>query len=288
MDPKELRFSRLRTNGIRLHLAQAGPADGPLLFLLHGFPECWYAWRGQIAAFAAAGYRTVVPDLRGYGASDKPAHRDEYALDVVANDILEAADALRAASFRVIGHDWGASLGWWLATHHAKRVERLVALNAPHPSIWHEAMTRDPAQRRRSAYVRFFRLPWLPERVLAARDFHALRQGFRDAARKDAFTPEDLAIYRIAWSQPGALRGMLNWYRALMDQPPPASSAVRVAASTLLIWGKRDRYAGPALAEASLRLCERGRIAWLESATHWVQHDEPEEVSRICLDFIRP
>ena len=287
MDLGDIHFSHIRTNGIRVHLAQAGPDGGPLLFLLHGFPECWYAWRRQIGAFAAAGFRVVAPDLRGYGASEKPGDASDYGLDLVASDILRIAHALRPGPFRVVGHDWGATLGWWLATYNRERVERLVALNAPHPSIWYEAMTRDAAQRRKSWYVRFFRLPWLPERVLARRDFHALREGFRDVVREDAFTPRDLELYRIAWSQPGALRGMLNWYRALMDQPPPAPEGLRVAPPTLVVWGKRDRYAGPELAERSLRLCDDGRIAWLEDATHWVQHDAPEEVNHLCLEFLR-
>jgi len=280
-----LRFFDLRTNGIHLRTAEAGPADGPLVFLLHGFPEGWLAWRHQMRAFAQAGYRVLAPDLRGYGHSDKPPHVDHYRLDVLAEDILQAGDSFGRGAFRIVGHDWGASVGWWLATRHPRAVERFVALNAPHPSVWHNAMTHDARQRRKSWYVRFFGLPWLPERLLAVRNFRAMSDGFKDA-RPGAFSGRDLAIYRQAWSQPGALRGMLNWYRALLRWPPPPPATLRVAPPTLLIWGTSDRYAARELAEASLGLCERGRIAWVEGASHWVQHDAPDHVNRLCLEFL--
>jgi pimeloyl-ACP methyl ester carboxylesterase len=149
-----------------------------------------------------------------------------------------------------------------------------------------EAMRHDRVQRRRSRYVQLFRLPWLPERLVRLGDFRALRSGFADATRKDAFTPEDLALCCEAWSEPGAMSGMLNWYRALLRYPPGRDPNLRIAVPTLVIWGAGDRYAGAELAQASVQLCEHGTLFWLDRASHWVQHDMPEEVARLCSAFL--
>jgi epoxide hydrolase 4 len=150
----------------------------------------------------------------------------------------------------------GAALGWWIATCHAERLEQLVVLNAPHPSVWREAMQSHPEQRRRSWYVRFFQMPWLPEALLRQRRFKALADGIRKRARPDTVTAAALDRYRAAWRASGALTGMLNWYRAFWRKGLPASSELRFMTPVLLIWGERDVYAVRALAEASLRLCE--------------------------------
>jgi len=281
----DMKFSHKRINGIRLHVAEAGPPDGPLVVLLHGFPEFWFGWRHQIGPLVEAGFHVVVPDQCGYGHSDKPEGLAAYELDRLAADVLSLAAEYGRERFRVVGHDWGASVGWWLATAHAERIERLVAMNAPHPSVWYEAMTRDPVQRRRSWYLRLFRLPWLPEWLLSRGDFRALRKGFEDA-RPGAFTAEDFGRYRRAWSQRGALHGMLNWYRAFLRNPPGPSSGVRIAPPTLILWGERDRYAGRELAQASAALCERAEVVWFGKATHWIQHDEPAAVARLCVSFL--
>ncbi|MGO8921286.1 MAG: alpha/beta fold hydrolase [Stellaceae bacterium] len=282
-----LSFSRAAADGTTLHLAEAGPADGPLVFLLHGFPEFWYGWRHQLGPLAAAGFRILAPDQRGYNLSDKPRDVGAYDLDRATADVLALADRLGRRRFSVVGHDWGAAVGWWLATRFPDRLERLAALNAPHPAVWREAMRSDPAQRRKSRYVQFFRLPYLPELLLRRRDFAALRQGLATASRPDAFGEADLARYRAAWSVPGALTGMLNWYRALLRTELPPSSACRIAVPSLVIWGLEDAYAERKLADASLGLCERGRLVALERASHWVQHDEPERVGALLLEFLR-
>jgi epoxide hydrolase 4 len=159
----EVRLSRRATNGIHLHVAEAGPADGPLLILLHGFPEYWRSWRHQIGPLASAGYHVLAPDQRGYNLSDKPSGIAAYDLDQLAADVVGLADATGAATFSIVGHDWGASVGWWLAGTMPHRVSRLVALAAPHPAVWREGMRSEPEQRRLSRYVGLFRLPWLPE-----------------------------------------------------------------------------------------------------------------------------
>jgi len=281
------RFSRVATNGINLHIAEAGSTDGDLLFLLHGFPEFWYGWRNHIGRFAAAGFRVVVPDQRGYNLSDKPKGVAAYDLDRACADIVGLADGFGRGTFNIIGHDWGAAVGWWTATRYADRIERFAALNAPHPAVWSEAMRNNPVQRRKSRYVRFFAIPYLPELLLRQGNFRALSRSFQDAIAPDAFTENDLRRYRAAWSQPGAIASMINWYRALLRRPMPPSNQFRIRVPTLVIWGTQDRFAERELADASARLCDNARIAYLERSTHWVQHDEPERVGDLLLEFLK-
>jgi len=204
-----VRFSQIPTNGIHLHVAETGPPDGPLVFLLHGFPEFWYGWRNQIVPLAENGWHVLAPDQRGYNLSDKPQGIGSYDLDRLAADIVGLAAHFHREAFDVVGHDWGASVGWWLAGRQASPVRRLVVLNAPHPAVWLDAMRNDPVQKRKSAYVRFLRLPYLPEFLLSIDHSKALAKGFRDSIRPDAFTEADLSEYRKAWGQPGALQATI-------------------------------------------------------------------------------
>ena len=277
---------RFRTNGVELHGVAAGPPDGPLIVLLHGFPEFWYGWRHQIGPLAAAGLRVLAPDLRGYNLSSKPDRIAAYTLDALADDVLGLADALGRRRFAVVGHDWGGILAWHLAARDPERVERAAVLNAPHPGTMRAYARAHPSQMAKSWYVAFFRLPALPEAMLRAADFAWLRNGLVRSSRPGTFRPEDLRRYREAWSQPGAITGGLNWYRALRlrsGTPKPLQIHVPVR----VIWGDRDAFLNRDLAEAGLASCERGEAFHLADATHWVQHEEPERVNRLLLDFLR-
>lgn len=276
---------RLRTNGVELDAVAAGPAGGPLVVLLHGFPEFWYGWRRQIGPLAAAGLRVLVPDQRGYNRSSKPPGRRAYVLDTLAEDVLGLASALGRERFAVVGHDWGGVVAWHLAARNPQRIERAAVLNAPHPATLHSYMLAHPSQAARSWYVGFFQAPLLPEAVLGAGDFSGLRQSLDATARPGTFTAEDAARYRAAWRQPGALTAMLNWYRAL---PLAAGSARpgRVEVPVRVVWGDRDAYLDRGLAEAGLALCDHGEAFHLGSATHWVQHDEPGRVSQLLVEFL--
>jgi pimeloyl-ACP methyl ester carboxylesterase len=281
-----VRFRRIPSNGIHLHVAEAGPVEGPLVFLLHGFPEFWYSWRGQIAPLSARGFHVVAPDQRGYNLSDKPKGVPSYDLDQLSADIIGLADHFGRETFAVVGHDWGASVGWWLASRRPQRVQRLAALNAPHPAVWVDAMRNNPAQKRKSSYVRLFQIPYLPEFLIGLNRANALSTGFRDCVRADAFADDDLKEYRKAWRQPGALTAMIHYYRALLRKPLPPAERCRVSPPALIIWGKQDAYALPELAEASLRICDNGRIVWMDRSTHWVHHDEPDRVAKLLSDFL--
>src|SRR5262245_58570023 len=158
-------------NSVRLHYAEAG--EGPLVVLLHGFPEFWYSWRHQIKGLAAAGFRVIAPDLRGYNESDKPPGIASYRLELLTQDIVELIQHAGEKRAHVVGHDWGGGIAWWLAMQNPQVVERLVILNAPHPVAFFRELRR-PAQLLKSWYMFFFQLPWLPEVMLRVGNFAQL------------------------------------------------------------------------------------------------------------------
>jgi pimeloyl-ACP methyl ester carboxylesterase len=276
------RLRRCRLADIELCYQEAGPKTGPLVILLHGFPEYRGAWAGLAPVLAAAGFRVVLPDQRGYGFSSKPGGIAAYDLDLLAADVVGLAKHLGHERFDLVGHDWGASVGWWLATRQPQALRRLAVINAPHPAIWREAMSANLRQWFKSLYVRIMRLPGLPERMVAARDFGALR----DALAPAGLSPAALAGYREAWGQPGALTGMINWYRAFLAKRLPPSKALSVTVPTLVIWGDRDPYAVPQLAEASAKICTDVQITHLPEATHWTHHEQPDRVGALLIDFL--
>jgi pimeloyl-ACP methyl ester carboxylesterase len=280
-----IRFSYYDTNGVKLHVAEAGPTGGPLVVLLHGFPEFWYGWRHQIDDLAQAGYRVIVPDQRGYNKSDKPQGRAAYSLDQLADDIIGLVEITGAESFALIGHDWGAAVGWWIASQYKTTLQRFVALAAPHPFVWIDAIQKFPDQRKKSWYIQAFRLPYLPEFILRWQDFKSMSAAMKETKRPEACTEHDLVQYRQAWSEPGALTGMLNWYRAiyLKRVSPVLKNPIEV--HTKILWGNDDKYGIQQLAEMSCQLCSKGSVEYLNT-THWIQHDAPDRVNQSILDFL--
>jgi pimeloyl-ACP methyl ester carboxylesterase len=287
MDPEtEIRHRTIISNGVRLHVVEAGPEDGPLLILLHGFPEFWYGWRRQIGPLAAAGFRVQCPDQRGYNLSGKPRGVSSYNLDRLAGDVVGLIDAAGAAKARVVGHDWGGIVGWWLGIRHPQRLERLALLNIPHPLVMEHTLWHSSVQRKKSNYIFFFQLPWLPERLFSRNDFAYAEKSLRGSSRPGTFTDEDIARYKEAWSQGQAVRSMLHWYRAALRAKPQRPKTARVTVPTLLIWGTQDRFLGQEMAPASIDLCDQGRLELIPEATHWVQLEEPARVNRLLVDFL--
>jgi pimeloyl-ACP methyl ester carboxylesterase len=282
----DVRFGCAEVNGIELHYAEAGHADAPPVILLHGFPEFWAGWKAQIPALVAAGFRVIAPDQRGYNLSGKPKGVDAYDLDRLAEDATALADHLGISKMKIVGHDWGASVVWWLATAKPERVERAVAINAPHPALWRKAMREDKAQRRKSWYVQMFRLPFLPEAMMKSRNYRGLSDGLLSSSRPGTFSDATFAEYRAAWAQPGALTAMVNWYRALLKKRMPAALPW-IKMPMLLIWGLDDKFGEVSGAEASLALCECGEKLLIEGATHWVHHEEPARVNAALIAFLR-
>ncbi|MFC7228098.1 alpha/beta hydrolase [Salinirubellus salinus] len=276
---------------VTLHHVTAGPEDGDLVVLFHGFPECWYAWRHQIPALADAGYRVVAPDLRGYGTSSRPERVGAYGLDHLSRDVRDLVEAFDRQSAHVVGHDWGGVVATATALYHPAVVDRLVVLNAPYPTNVTDQFSIRQALR--SSYAAFFQLPSVPERLFRARDFALLERAFEDAA-PGAYTESELAVYREAWSQPGALTAMLDYYRAfgrdtvrdLLGRDSAWTAGRRVNAPTLLLWGEKDRALGPEVREAFERAVPDCQTERYPTATHWLHAEFPDRVTGDLREFL--
>lgn len=277
----------IATNGISLHVVTAGPEDGPPVVLLHGFPEFWYGWHSQIAYLAAAGYRVIVPDQRGYNLSDKPKDVAAYHLDELARDVVGLIDALGYETVYLAGHDWGAAVAWWVVTHYPQRLRKLAILNVPYPAAMGRIFqSRNWRQMARSWYIYFFQLPWLPEMMLRV-SARTPQNILARSSHADTFSAADMARYRQAWAQPGALTAMVNWYRAAVSTFMKASVPERgsIQVPTLMLWGEQDVALGKELAQPSIDLCAEGKLVFFPNATHWVQHDEADAVNAALADF---
>ena len=280
----ELEHHMVATNGIQLHVVQAGPVAGPLVILLHGFPEFWYGWRRQIVDLAAQGFRVWAPDQRGYDRSDRPHAIGAYRVDTLAQDVVGLIDAAGRTKAYVAGHDWGAMVAWWLALRHPDRLHTAAMLNVPHPQVMRQHIFSSFSQLRKSWYIFFFQLPVLPEALIRRDDWAFGARSLRGSSRPGTFTDGDLVEYRQAWSQPGAMTGMINWYRAFARRPPRKLADPIVRVPTLVIWGAQDRFLDAVMAPASVNLCEQGRLVMIPDATHWVQHEEPARVSALLAE----
>ncbi|MEL6404166.1 MAG: alpha/beta hydrolase [Chloroflexota bacterium] len=275
---------------VQLHVVTAGPEDGEPVFLLHGFPEFWYGWRNQIAFLAEQGYRVIVPDQRGYNLSDKPKGASNYTLDILANDVTNLADHFGYETFNLVGHDWGALVAWWVATVSPERLRKLVILNVPYPTVAIEQFNSgNLSQFLKSWYIGFFQVPFVPETLISLGDYEPFARGMQQNANKGSFTDEDMVEYRRAWSQPGAMTAMINWYRALTISVNNglARRARHIPTPTLMLWGENDVALGRELALPSIQKCDDGELVYYPNATHWIQHDEAEDVNQEILIFLQ-
>lgn len=269
------------TNGTRLHYVTAG--SGPLVVLLHGFPEFWYAWRHQIPALARH-FRVVAPDLRGYNLSEKPTRG--YDIATLSADVRGLIEALGEREADVVGHDWGGEVAWTAAIRAPEFVRRLVILNAPHPAVMMREL-RHPGQARRSLYMGFFQLRGIAERAMERDDYAMVRRTFRAADRAHAWlTDEDIARYVAALARPGALTAALEYYRQLRHDWIPLSPMRVIRAPTLVLWGELDPYLGAGLLEGLDRWVKDPRIQRFPTAGHWLNQQEPERVNAALLEFL--
>jgi pimeloyl-ACP methyl ester carboxylesterase len=271
------------TNGIRMHYVTQG--DGPLLILLHGFPEFWYSWRYQIPVLAKQ-YTVVAPDLRGYNDTDKP--RTGYTLAILLLDIVGLIKGLGYEEAIIVGHDWGGVLAWQFALRYPQMTHRLICLNAPPPWTFAREL-RTFKQLRKSWYVFFFQIPWLPEYILGLNHAEAIGQAlYSSAVQKSAFPLEVLMRYRLAMSKPGALTAALNYYRNIFRQPLSMSGgAATVSAPTLLIWGEQDIALDVAMTYGLEAWVPNIRIERIPDSGHWVQQEKPELVNQLITEFLQ-
>jgi len=282
----ELEHSYINTNGIRLRVVQAGPKSGIPVILLHGFPEFWYGWRKQIPALVKAGCRVIVPDQRGYNLSDKPKDKKDYDVFTLVDDVLGLIKALDYEKVNLVGHDWGAVVAWTLAVTHPEKLHKLTVMNVPHPAVMQKFLRRDFEQMRRSWYVGFFQIPWLPEKIFTTNNFRRLARAVQGSAKKNSYTDADMEKYKEAWSQPDALTSMLNWYRAIVQHPPQLPEDVRVKVRTLMMWGMKDFALSHRMARPSMDYCDEGNLILFPEATHWVHLDAADEVNHYLIDFL--
>jgi len=260
---------------------------GSPVVLLHGFPEFSYSWRSQIPALAAAGFRAIAPDLRGYHRSDKPLGIRAYAVDRLIADVATLIERHAGGRTFVVGHDWGGVIAWRLAALRPDLVRKLVVLNAPHPAAWRRVLMNNFGQWLRSAYVLFFQVPGLPQAVLQAGDFWLIERTLRrQLQNRRAFSQEDIARYKEALRQPGALTAALNYYRAALRHPGTLFQSPQCSdVPTLLIWGERDPYLSADLTKGLGRWVKNLQVVRLKGVSHWVQNDRPDEVNRLLIEF---
>lgn len=258
------------------------PADGggagQVVVLLHGFPEDRHCWDGMTPALAAAGYRVLAPDQRGYSPGARPAARSAYTLARLAGDVLALADAAGAERFHLVGHDWGAGLAWYVAGRYPGRLISLAALSVPHPEAVVRALTSSN-QAARSWYMAAFQLPALPELALARRGGEAMRS----ALLGSGLDQDSAARYAARAADPAAMRGPLNWYRAM---PLGLRDRIgKVEVPTLFIWSDGDRFVSRAAAELCGRyVTGRYRFEVLEAASHWLPEEAPEQVAGLLVE----
>jgi pimeloyl-ACP methyl ester carboxylesterase len=299
----------VETNGLRLHCAVDG--EGPLVIFLHGFPECWYSWRHQLAALAPR-FRVVAPDLRGYNESDKPPGVQAYALAELVADVHGLVGAFGEHEAVIVGHDWGGAVAWTFAMEHPEATRRLVVMNCPHPAIFGQHLRRNRRQLARSWYMFFFQIPWLPETLLGLGHARAIARAVEGTAvRKDAITEDDLRYLRDAACRPGALRSAINYYRAILRGPEalalwpawlrrfvygdrpvgPVRERIedwpKIHAPTLLVWGEADVTLGKELSVGMEPLFTGPfQTKYVSFCGHWVQQEQAELVNGYLLDFL--
>jgi len=278
-----VRHEHVQANGLRFHVAACGAGDR-LALCLHGFPECWFSWRYQLPLLARLGYRVWAPDLRGYGETDRPPGREDYAIERLMDDVAGLIDASGTRSTVLLAHDWGGIVAWYFAMRQLRSLERLVIMNVPHPAVMERAM-RTWRQLARSWYVFFFQIPRLPEALLRARHCRAIADTFRNSATdKSRFPDAVLQVYRDHAAPPGALTAMLNYYRAIvrggaarqrrLGYPP-------IDVPTLMLWGEHDIALGKETTYGTDAFVRNLTLRYLPNVSHWIQQEAPETVNAI-------
>ncbi len=275
----------VKTQGLTFEVAEAGEGDH-LALCLHGFPELNYSWRHQMPRLAEMGYRVWAPNLRGYGATDRPAAMRDYTLDKLTQDVADLIDASGVKKVTLFAHDWGGAIAWMFAIQKLRRLERLVVMNLPHPKVF-QREAKKWRQIKRSWYIYFFQLPWLAEMLLGRKNGTAIGQLFeKTSSSPERFGPDVQRIYNEASARPGALNAMINYYRALRYTNAEALGDGRVDIPTLLIWGEEDIALGIHCTQGAEEWVHDLTLKRLPGVSHWVQQDAPEEVNAILTDWL--
>jgi pimeloyl-ACP methyl ester carboxylesterase len=282
----KLRYKRLRSGGLYLHVGTAG--EGPPVILLHGFPENAYSWRHQIEPLAEAGFSVWAPHLRGYPPSEISLNQSDYDLSHLIRDVASVLKVIGQARAHIVGHDWGGIIAWAFAGRYPEMVDKLVIINAPHMQIYFEKLWRS-SQSVRSFYAAFFKLPVLPEKLLAANDYYLLRRVFRTMPRqKQAFSASDIDYFISQLSKPGALTAALNYYREnFMASSMELARVATTEAPTMVLWGERDQALGTFLLDGLERFAPDLSIHRFPDAGHWAHSEVPEQVNPLLIEFLK-
>lgn len=282
----------IEANGLSFEVDMCGNGDKLALFL-HGFPESKFSWRAQLPLLAELGYTAWAPNLRGYGKSSRPLGIANYTMPLLLADVGGLIDAARARGITgpvtLIAHDWGGAIGWAFALGQVRPLERFIVMNLPHPTLFLKGL-RTWAQFKKSWYVFFFQLPWLPEKLFTMRKAQLVADAFYNmAVSKDRFPPEVLDEYRNNALIPGAMTAMINYYRAAVRIPDPSndfSTPPPLDTPTLMLWGEEDVALGKELTFGTDKLVSDFTIRYLPQVSHWVQQEAPETVNAMIKAWI--
>jgi len=285
-----LQHKFVNVNGIIMHYVTIG--NGPLIVFLHGFPEFWYSWRYQIPFFSKH-FKVVVPDMRGYGETEKPAEINEYRIEKLVADIVELIHSLGQEKAIVVGHDWGCAIAWSVAMMLPSIVEKLIVMNMPHLAVFQKNAFRNYEQMQKSWYMFFFLLQDVPENRLSSNNFEFLKHLFEiSIKRKEKFTQSDIEDYVSSWSKEGGITGGINYYRAnlnaefwgSLDESIPFP---KIKSATLQIWGEEDIFLRKELTEGTNEFVDAPfSLKTIPNCGHWIQQEAPEEVNQVIDEFL--
>ena len=284
-------------NGIRLHYVSVG--QGRLIMFVHGFPEFWYEWEKQLIEFGQD-YHAVAPDMRGYNLSSKPSDIEKYHVNDLIEDLRALTRHLGHETCIMVAHDWGGAVAWAAALRRPEMLEKLIIINSPHPAVFARELLNNPEQQKASQYMLMLRSAGA-EGVLSENNFAALMAVLMQFGSKWEMSEETRSKYIQAWSQPGALTGSLNYYRASPLYPPTSKNdedqmnsilnlpnemfAVKVP--TLVIWGEQDQALLTGNLDGLEDYVEDLTVKRIPDGTHWVIHEQPELINSFIRNFIK-
>lgn len=272
----------ITANSIKIHYVTQG--SGPLMLMLHGFPEFWYSWRHQIPEFAQD-YKVVALDLRGYNESDKPEDKSAYVISEFIKDIEGVIKELGYEKCVLVAHDWGGAIAWSFAYARPEMVDKLIVMNIPHPAKFMEGLGT-PEQLFRSWYIFFFQLPFLPELMLEFDDYQAIASIFKSMVNKSAVNDADIEAYKDAVAKRGALTSMVNYYRNIFSGFFNQQEWGILRIPTLMLWGEEDMALGKELTYGTEEYVENFQIRYIPNCGHSVQQEQPQLVNQYMREFL--
>lgn len=272
-----------RNGDLSFDVTDAGPSDGPVAVLLHGFPQFRDSWDGVIGQLTAQGYRCLAPDQRGYSPGARPGRRRDYRVPLLVSDVMALIEAAGARRVHLVGHDWGAVVAWAFAAAHPDRLASLNTISVPHPAAFLKSLYTSN-QFASSWYVYTFQLPYVPERMMIGDGsaWHKLSKRLQDSGQTRERADRDAR--RMAGDGGARLSAAINWYRAMLLGNPGAYSA-RTTVPTMFLWGDRDQFCKPAGALACGDYVSAPyRFERFDGGTHWLPEEQTDAVSALLLE----